>query len=697
MSTSSVTTQRTACPLDCPDTCSLEVQVRDGRVVQIDGTRDNPITAGFICRKVRRYHEHVYGADRLLTPARRVGAKGEGRFEPISWDDALAEIAEAMRSAIERHGPESILPYCYGGSNGYLTQDTIDARLFRRLGASQLARVVCAAPSGRAAAGLYGKMPGVAMDDYVHARLIVVWGANPSASGIHLVPYIRQAQQSGARLVVVDPRRTPLAKRADLHLAVRPGTDVPVALSVVRWLFEEGLADTAFLAQHATGADELRQRAAAWTFDRAAEVAGVEKAALEQFAKWYAEINPAVIRCGWGPERNRNGGSSVASVLALPAVAGKFGVRGGGYTASNSSAWNFSADAAAAEPNRPRRVINMNLLGRVLLEERDPPIDVLFVYNSNALATTPNQQAVRAGLSREDLFTVVFDQVRTDTARYADVLLPATTFLEHSDCRRGYGSPYLLRSEPVIERFGQARPNYEVFAALCERLGVQCADDPQTPEELFSRILDSASHGAATRKALAQSGLAAPACGAHPVQFVDVFPATPDRKVHLAPEELDREVSESTHGAARLYDFRPDPATAEYPLALISPALAQAISSNLAQLIDKPAAVELHPDDARARGLQDGDAVRVFNSYGETHCLARVNADLRPGVALLPKGLWSRHTLNGSTANALAPDTLADLGGGACFNDARVEVERLAPRKASLAGGQGHESPPRRR
>jgi anaerobic selenocysteine-containing dehydrogenase len=303
-----------ACPLDCPDACSLEVRVQDGRVVKIDGSHRNPVTQGYICSKVRRFPELLYGEGRLLYPAVRRGAKGENGFERISWGEALDLVAERMREARERWGGESILPFSYGGSNGLLTQDTTDARLFYRLGASRLARTVCAAPSTRATMGLNGKMAGIALPDYVHAGLIVVWGVNPGASGIHLVPILQEAQRRGATLVVIDPSRTSLAKRADFHLAPRPGTDLPLALAIHRFLFEEGKADWEFLGTHTTGAEELRRRALPWTFERAADITGVPAEAIERLARMYAELAPAAIRTGWGLERNRNGGSAVAAV-----------------------------------------------------------------------------------------------------------------------------------------------------------------------------------------------------------------------------------------------------------------------------------------------------------------------------------------------------------------------------------------------
>jgi anaerobic selenocysteine-containing dehydrogenase len=669
--------KQSACPLDCPDLCSLEVTVDEttDRVVALDGTpghERNPLTDGFICGKVRGFAEHMYGEARLRYPMLRDGARGSGAFRRVTWDEALGVVARNLARVRAQHGGEAILPYHYGGSNGWLTEECVDTRLFRRLGASRLLRTFCAAPSRSASRGLYGAVPGVALEDYVHAKLIVVWGCNPSATGIHLVPKINAALDEGATLVVVDPRRTPLARRAHLHLPLRPGTDLPVALAIIRELFARGAADEAFLATHATGADELRRRADAWTLERAAAIAGVEAELLGELVEVYAEASPAVIRCGWGPERNRNGGSAIAAVLAIPAVANKFGVRGGGFTMSNGDAdWSVDPTAAIAEPAQPApRTINMSQLGGVLEAQRDPAIHALFVYNCNPVATAPDQEAVRRGLRRDDLFTVVFDQVMTDTALLADVLLPATTFLEHRELRRGYGAMRMFDSAPVVAPVGEARPNYDVFVELIDRLGLARPGDPRTAGELVETILATSEQGRTIAGDLAAHGVASPPRGAAPLLFVDVLPGTPDGKVHLCPATLDAE-------AGGLYRYRDDPATEAYPLALISPAVSRAVSSTFGQLHRAQAAVELHPDDAAARGIGDGDAVRVWNDLGEVRCAARVSRDLRPGVALLPKGLWSHNTSNGNTANALVPETFADLGGGATYNDARVQIARV--------------------
>jgi anaerobic selenocysteine-containing dehydrogenase len=662
-------TVQTACPLDCPDSCSLDVSVENGKVVAIDGGHRNPSTAGFICAKVRGFAGRLYGPSRLEYPAVREGPKGEGRFRRVSWDEALRTIADRLNQVRQTWGGEAILPYCYGGSNGLVTQGTTDADFFHALGASRLARTLCAAATGAAAEALYGKMPGVAYEDYAEAQLVVIWGANPTVSGMHLVPFVREAQKRGARLVVVDPRRTQLAKLADLHLALRPGTDLPAALSLHRYLFEHKRSDDAFLAAHATGADRLRERASAWDFAAAAREAGVPAAELERFVELYAAASPAVIRCGWGLERNRNGASAVMAVLALPAVAGKFGVRGGGYTMSNSAAWNASPAAwrRVAEPDT--RVVNMNHLGRALLEYRDPPVQALFVYDCNPAVTVPDQNRVLEGLRRDDLFTVVFDQVMTDTAVFADVLLPATTFLETYDIARGYGAYSLQLVKPVVDVFGESRSNVEVFSELAQLMLLR-ETDAESEAEVLIRVAAALPRGYGDA-VLSDDGVPAPPGGVRPIQFQDVFPRTPDARIRLFPEELE------SKAPAGLYGYQPDPGTEAFPLALVSPASDKTISSTLGELREALAHVYLHLDDALARGIETGDQVRVHNELGDVRCLATVGDGIARGTVSLPKGLWRRSTFNAATATALAPDTLTDLGGGACFNDARVEVQKV--------------------
>jgi anaerobic selenocysteine-containing dehydrogenase len=516
-------------------------------------------------------------------------------------------------------------------------------------------------------------MPGVAFADYVDAELVIVWGANPAVTGIHLMPLLQEAKRKGAFLAVVDPRRTQVARIADLHLQIRPGTDLPVALSLIRWLFDSGNADESFLNEHSTGADELRRRAHRWTFEEAAVIAEIPASSIAELGEKYAAASPAVIRCGWGLERNRNGGSAVASVLALPTVAGKFGIQGGGYTMSNSKAWQADSILAAQADDPDTRRINMNLLGETLLSVEDPPVSILFVYNCNPAMTMPEQKKVLAGLRRDDLFTVVFDQVLTDTARYADVILPATTFLEHTELNAGYGAYALQRSDPVIPPVGEARPNYEVFADLCDRVGVSQPGDAESVDELIAAIVaGEGDDSSRVLEALAKEHIAVPTFGDRPVQFRDVWPDTVGQKAHLVPPELDEDAA-ATGG---LYCYQGEPNGAEHPLVLISPATKRTVSSTLGQVRLGQVPLLMHPDDAEARGIDSGDVVRVYNDRGEMRCEVMLSEQTRPGVAFMAKGIWGHNTLSGTTSNALAPDTLTDIAGGACFNDTRVEVER---------------------
>lgn len=661
-----MTVHRSACPLDCPDLCGLEVTVEEGRVTKIDGDRRGPLTDAFICGKVRKMADHLYCDERILTPRIRTGPKGSGQWRSASWDEALDLIASKINGVTSR---EAILPYHYGGSNGWLTEGALATRFFRRLGASNLDRTFCASATTAATRGLYGVMPGVALEDYEHAQLIVLWGVNPSATSIHLVPVIEKARERGAKLIVVDPRVTPLAKRADLHLPVRPGADLPVALAFANRLLQQH-ADREFLAKHATGVDEFARRAEPWTFDKASEVSGVSVADLERFIELYVASTPAVIRAGWGLERNRNGGSAVAAVLSLPAICNKFGVRGGGYTLSNGDArWTLSSETAIGEPAAKTRTINMSEIGRALATVKDPPIELLFVYNCNPAVTAPDQNAVIEQLSRDDLFVVVHEQVMTDTAELADVVLPATAFLEHRELRRGYGTMRLYDSPAAAVAPGEARSNNQLFGALMARLGLTRPGEPMTDDELVAATFAASPHGEAMQQELRDHGVAKPPSGTRPLPFVDVFPDTPDGKIHLVPERLDRE-------SGGLYQFRADPGTQDYPLALISPAMATQISSQFGQLRKTQATLEMSTVDAAARGVKSGDPIRIFNAHGEVHCNAKVSDDVRPGVCVLPKGLWRKHTANGKTSNALIPQAFADLGGQGAWNDARVQVAK---------------------
>jgi len=663
--------------MDCPDSCAMDVIVADGKIARIqaapNGTSAHPNTQGFICDKVGKFDRRVYHESRILYPQRRIGPKGEARFERISWDEAIAIIVERFREIIARWGAEAILPYHYDGSNGLLSHDFLDAYFFAKLGASRLARTLCAAPASAVAMGMYGKMPGVAFQDYPNAKVILVWGANPKYSNIHLVPYLRQAKKNGAFVAMIDPIRNFSSTEIDLHLPVYPGADLPVALAMIRLWHAEGRLDRAFLSQHADGLEPLLAAANEWPVARAAAEGRVPAGDIEKLACIFASSSPAVIRVGWGIERNRNGGQALAAVMAMPALLGNFGVRGGGYTLSNSGAAKldqarlFGADSPPARWTT--RELNMSQLGRLLTDRLDPPIQSLFIYDCNPVATAPDQNAILRGLARDDLFTVVHEQVMTDTARYADILLPAVTFLEQHEIKRSYGSYIVGGVQPAIASCGEAKPNEWVFAQLARAMGF--SDEPFSWDTATSM-----------RKVADALSLAGQPCDpapmlkgdvqgyrfldGGPVQFKDVKPLTADGKVHLTPHAL---------GPT---PFQYQPVTQErFPLALVSASNNKMISSTLGEFNYPELWLTLHPADAAARGISDGDGVRVFNGLGEVQCRARISDRMRDGVCGLPKGAWRSSSRNGQTSTALCPQHVNEVGGGACFNDARVQVERV--------------------
>jgi anaerobic selenocysteine-containing dehydrogenase len=657
--------------MDCPDRCSLDVGVRDGRVVSILGNHYNPLTAGFICTKVSRFGKRLYGPDRVLYPQRRTGAKGSGSFVRISWEEAIAEIAGRYRKICGESGGEAILPFAYGGSNGLLTHEFVDAHFFRRLGASRLERTLCAASTTAAQEALYGKMAGTAFEDYAASKFILLWGANPTNSNIHLMPFLKTAKKLGAQIALVDPRRMLGDELVDMFIQPYPGTDVVVALSMIHYMDRHDLVDRPFLQEYSTGWQDLLDYAAGFPLDRAARIARVEPGSIARLAEAYANADPAVLRCGWGLERNRNGLAAVAAVLALPAVAGKFGRAGGGYSLSNSKAYLVDDSHLAGASEASTRKLNMNRLGRLLTEALTPPIGALFVYNCNPAATVPDHNRVIEGLKREDLFTVVLEQAMTDTAMFADIVLPATTFLEHRELNKSYGAYLLQLGEPVIPPVGETKANAEVFQLLGRAMGWNDGLFAEDSEALLRRAVDSikgpldSSLGVQTLKDKRIVHFEFP--GKRPVQFVTVFPNTPDHKIRLYSLTL----------GAEPYRYLEERTPSEYPLALISPASSKSISSTMSEFNLLDIKLEMNPEDAGARGLREGDRVRIFNMLGEVHCGLKFDPRLKPGVASLAKGIWRRATLNGSVGNALVPDSVTAVSGGACFNDARVQVERL--------------------
>lgn len=660
----------TSCVLDCPDACSLEVTVEEGRVAKIEAGSGNDVTRDFICSKVGRFADRLYHPDRLLYPMRRVGPKGEARFERIDWETALATITRRFREIRDTHGGEAILPYNYGGSNGFLTDDLVDSAYFARLSASRLGKTICAAPTSEVAKGMYGKMAGVAFPDYPEAELILIWGANPRASNIHLVPFLQDAKERGAFIALVDPIRTLSSDLVDLHLAVYPGADLPLALGMIHHWAEGGLLDRGFLDERTVGLETLLEAASKWSLDRAAKAAQLDPGSVRVLADRYAKASPAVLRCGWGLERNRNGGQAAAAILAMPALLGKFGRRGGGYTLSNSGAGKLEASKLWDTTSWRTRVINMTELARALNEPLSPPIRGLFVYNCNPVATVPDQNGILRGLLREDLFTVVFEQVMTDTARYADILLPATTFLEHYDFKRSYGSYVVGATRPVVEPAGEARTNASVFAELGRAAGFEDEIFHWSEEELRKRAIAAIELQGkpVSPEPFARGGIHRYDFDGseNPVQFGSVFPQTGDGKIHLAPACLGPEP----------YAYE-EVRSEGFPLCLITPASAKLVSSTFGESNLKELHLTIHPEDARPRGIASGNRVRVWNDLGEVECVARVDAHVREGVVALPKGAWMKSSLNGRTSTALTRADVNVVGGGACFNDARVEVAAL--------------------
>ncbi len=646
-------TAQTSCPLDCPDTCSLAVSVQDGRITDIAAAAGNPLTDGFICQKVKHHAERVYSPIRIENPLIRSGPKGSGEFRTATWDEALDVVVERMHAAIAANGAESIVPYVYNSSAASL-QSVLTERLFRRLGATEVDHTICALTHGLAYAYTYGDMPSADAADVVHSKLIILWGANPTVSNTHLLPLLNVAQRErGARLIVIDPRRTGVAKRADHWVGVRPGTDVVLAYAIARELEARDWIDRAFVEAHVEGVEPFLDAARVWTLDRAANVCGIEVDDIQSIARDLASIRPAMLRPGWGLERTRNGGSACAAVMALPALVGQFGVVGAGVMVSQSEAAPIgSGGRAAQERHTPRpRHLNMNELGAKLVDPHyDPPISVLFVQGANPVVMNPNQHAVVRGLEREDLFTVVHEQVLTDTARWADVVLPATTNYEYEDVAVSYGSYVLQPTTKVIEPIGQSLSNHDLAVQLAVRLGFDGERFPQSSVELRAQSIQDGGDPLATR-VLHEPGTV--------IQFATRTPST--GKANLAALPI---------FAVPRFEELQDP----YPLTLITPASPRLINSIFGEFNSPDVSIRVHSVDASFRGLTDGCDVRVFNAAGSVQTTVTIDDDVRPGVVSMTKGVWLNAMLDGVGVNALVPDTLSDLGDGACFNDARVEV-----------------------
>jgi anaerobic selenocysteine-containing dehydrogenase len=663
------------CPLDCPDTCSLGVSVADDQVLAVRGTKANPITHGAICAKVAKsYPEFVHGPNRLRHPLERSGAKGEGKFRKIDWDRALELIHQRVSAVIERYGAQAVLPLNYAGPHGMLSGDSMSLRFFHRLGASLLARSpLCGGIRSAAYAATFGPTPGTPLQQVALAQLIIVWGNNASACNLHLMRQINAAKRHGARLVVIDPRRTQVAEQAHLHLPVRPGTDVVLAWALAAQLETIGGLDHEFIDRHVLGFGAFIEAARTWPPERAAGVCGVGAGDIRNLARWYKESSPAVIAWGNGLERNRNGGSGLRAIAALPALAGKFGAPGGGLVGGNSHAFPKTLDRLTRPDLAPpgTRTINILDVSALMLDEHlTPPIGAVFIYNHNPLIVHPDQNRMRRALSREDLFTVGIEVAMTDTMAFADVVLPACTHFEHADLYPAYGQQYLQRAEAVIPPVGESLPNTEIFRRLAARFGFKDPAFTASDAELMDAALnadDPRLKGLRPSELPIDRALKMEYGGAEPVMCDTVWPGTPSGKIELVAEAL------RDRGAA-LPSYRPLQST--YPLTLITPASDKRITSTFGGLpaSDATPALEMHPEDAAVRGLQDGELAKVWNDQGEVFLPLRITESVRPGVVCSEKGAWLRTSLNGQTVSALAPTHKADLADGACFNDARVEV-----------------------
>jgi anaerobic selenocysteine-containing dehydrogenase len=679
---------RGACPHNCPDTCGWVVSVdADGRPVRLQGDTEHPYTQGWLCAKVNRYLEFVLHPERLRTPLRRTGPKGAGEFTPISWDEALDEIVARWQGLIAEQGPECILPYSYSGTLGLVQSQVANTRLWERLGASGLDRTICSVAGTEALRVTVGGSLGTDPESVVDSRLVLLWGTNPASTHPHFIPWLDEARRRGARVYLIDPHRSLTAQRADIHLMPRPGTDAALALALMHVLFAEGLADEPWGREHTVGWDDLRARAAETTPAAAAELTGVPVEAIVGLAREYGTTRPALIRTSMGLQRHSNGGNTIRALACLPALVGDYGRPGGGILYSTGGYWTFPAAAvsppglAAAAPVPHPRVLNMNRLGAALLET-DPPVRALYVFNSNPAAVAPNTGKVTRGLAREDLFTVVHELFMTDTARWADLVLPATSQFEQWDLHKAYGHLYLSLNRPAMAPLAEAKSNWEVMQLLAGRLGFTDSAFSQTAEEIIRAALSAGGDPVAgiTWERL----LAGPCRLNYPrpmTPFADGRFRTPSGKVELWSAQL------AAAGLDPLPNGEPDRETPtrepelarRYPLQLVSAASHYFLNSSFANLptlrrLHGDPSIELSPQDAGPRNIRAGDWVEVTNSRGAFLARARVGETVPPGTVFTPTLWWPQHAPDGRGANHTTSDELADYAGGAVFHGNLVEV-----------------------
>ena len=711
----------TVCSHDCPDSCGVLVTVNEeGRAIKVQGDPSHPVTQGFLCGKVAKYLDRVYAPDRILYPLRRKPGVAKGplqrgheheAFERASWDEALDAIAARLQQISDEHGPESILPYSYAGTISVLGFGSMDRRFFHRLGGSQLDRTICSEAGGQAWTSVYGKKLGTPTEDFRLAKLILAWGANIHGNNIHLWPMVEQARRNGARLIVIDPYRTRTAALADWHIAIRPGTDTALALGLMHVILNEGLEDRAYIGEMTHGFAQLAERAREYTPDRVAAWTGMTAAEIEQLAREYATTRPAAIRMNYGVQRCENGGTAARAIAMLPALTGAWKYRGGGAQLSTSGGfqWDEQAtrrpDLALASPlGRKARVVNMSTLGQALEKQgignetqRDgvPEVKALFVYNSNPGAVAPNHNAVRRGLARDDLFTVVHELFFTDTTDYADYILPATTFLEHTDIQGAYGHYFAQLSKQAIEPPGEARSNVWLFGQLGQRMGFTESCFRDTPEEIIRQALAIGPDGHSTNPGmehitfedLERQGHIPLAChrdlDGHPFLPNTSLPlSTPSGKIEFYSEALAAAGLDALPGFVPPVESRWGKGAERYPLEFLGRKADNYMNSTFANLdghrkmeARTGQRLEMHPVDAQARGIVDGDPVRIWNDRGSLNLTALVDGSVPAGVVAAHMD-WAKLHADGVNENVLTSERLTDIGAGATFYSVVVEVAK---------------------
>jgi anaerobic selenocysteine-containing dehydrogenase len=751
-----------ACPHDCPDACGVLITVENGRATRIQGDPAHPVTRGFLCAKVAKYLDRVYSPDRVLYPMRRVGPKGpysrlqssvgnppqgarefesrtksaggNGRatetshaFQRISWDEALDEIASRLRNIAEEFGPESILPYSYGGTLAALNGGSMDRRFFHRLGASQLERSICSAAGEAGLKSVTGAKLGTEPEQFRESKYIIAWGANIHGNNVHLWPFIEEARRKGAKLVVIDPYKTRTAACADWYIPIHPGTDVALALGMMHVIIGEELHDAEYVTQHTVGFEQLRERVKQYPPERVANWTGIAKEDIVKLAREYATMRPAVIRMNYGVQRSQNGGMATRAIAMLPCVTGSWKEVGGGLQLSTSDSYGLNKSALTMPElmnkalGRPARVVNMVQLGKALNELDNPPVKALFVYNSNPAAVCPNHNEVVRGLSRTDLFTVVHEQFFTDTTDYADIVLPATTFFEHKDIQTGYGHYYLQMSDQAIEPVGECRSNVELFRALSERMGFEeecfrASVDEMIDEALSSnnRWLDGidrarlaaeghvrlnfgatqagatskpAGEGArGTRTEVTPESVGKNAGATQPNRYFLPFAEgnfrTASGKAELYSEQLKREGLDPVVQFVAPSESRNGDQAGRFPLELLARKADNFLNSTFTnvpsvQAMEETGLLEISERDAGARGIENGQRVRVYNQRGDIELTARVNGSLA-GV-VYAKLNWAKFTPGGRNINVLTSEILSDMGNSATFYSVLVEVEQIQP------------------